>query len=166
MAVEKGTFTPIVFNTTGGMAREADKFLKRLAEKLAWKRGTPYPRMASFVRKRMRFDLTKTILIALRGYRGKPSSDAAPLKDLDIHLEKKKESGLWRDAHLARSKFIIQRASPACSASFRPSQQGPAPHIFFSPDFGEFFKLAPRAVITYYHHARKSVRSKPLSIVT
>ena len=61
---------------------------------------------------------------------------------------------------------FIQRASPACSASFRPSQQGPAPHIFFSPDFGEFFKLAPRAVITYYHHARKSVRSKPLSIVT
>ena len=65
-----------------------------------------------------------------------------------------------------RGYRLIQRASPACSASFRPSQQGPAPHIFFSPDFGEFFKFAPRAVITYYHHARKSVRSKPLSIVT
>ena len=62
--------------------------------------------------------------------------------------------------------ILIQRASPACSASFRPSQRGPAPDVFFSPDFGEFFKFAPRAVTTYYHHARKSVRSKPLSIVT
>ena len=86
--VEKGCFTPIVFNTTGGMAKETDKFLKKLAEKLACKRSTPYSKMASFVRKRLRFDLTKTILIALRGYRGKPSSEAAPLKDLDIHLEK------------------------------------------------------------------------------
>ena len=33
MTVEKGSFTPIVFNTTGGIAKEADKFLKRLAEK-------------------------------------------------------------------------------------------------------------------------------------
>ena len=49
---------------------------------------SPYSKMASFVRKRMRFDLTKTTLIALRGYRGKPSHEAAPLKDLDIHLEK------------------------------------------------------------------------------
>ena len=88
MTVEKGCFTPIVFNTTGGMAKEADKFLKKLAEKLACKRSTPYSKMASFVRKRLRFDLTKTILIALRGYRGKPSSEAAPLKDLNIHLEK------------------------------------------------------------------------------
>ena len=88
MTVEKGSFTPIVFNTTGGIAKEADKFLKRLAEKLAIKRSTPYSKMASFVRKRMRFDLTKTTLIALRGYRGKPSHEAAPLKDLDIHLEK------------------------------------------------------------------------------
>ena len=91
MAIEKGSFTPIVFNTTGGMAKEADKFLKRLAERLAHKRNTPYSKMASFVRKRMRFDLTKTILIALRGYRGKPSPEAAPLKDLDIHLEKTEE---------------------------------------------------------------------------
>ena len=88
MEVEKGTLTPIVFNTTGGMAKEADKFLKRLAEKLASKKNTPYAKMASFVRKRMRCDLTKTTLIALRGFRGKPSPAAVPLKDLDIHLDK------------------------------------------------------------------------------
>ncbi|KAG1662485.1 hypothetical protein GQR58_020916 [Nymphon striatum] len=31
--VEKGTFTPLVFSTTGGMEREAHRFLKRLAER-------------------------------------------------------------------------------------------------------------------------------------
>ena len=31
---------------------------------------------------------TIDILIALWGYRSKPSAEAAPLKDLDIHLEK------------------------------------------------------------------------------
>ena len=47
--------------------------------------------MASIVRKCMTFDLTKTILIALHGYRGKPYPEAAPLKDLDMHLEKTQE---------------------------------------------------------------------------
>ena len=78
MAVEK----EIVFN--------AKRWLDRLisywkqVEKLFWKRNTPYSKMTSFARKEMRFDLnTETI----HGYyRGKPSSNAAPLKDLDIYL--------------------------------------------------------------------------------
>ena len=52
MSVKKGSFTPIVFNTSGDMAKEADKFLKRLAIKLAIERSTLYSKMASFVRKR------------------------------------------------------------------------------------------------------------------
>ena len=48
--------------------------------------------MASIVRKCKSFDLTKImILIALHGYRGKPSPEAALLKDLDMHLEKTTE---------------------------------------------------------------------------
>ena len=67
------------------MAKEAKKFsLKELVEKLACKRNTPYSKIASFVRKRVRFDLTQNILIALQEYRGKPSSEAASWKDLDI----------------------------------------------------------------------------------
>ena len=56
---------PLLYSTQLGAVKEADKFLMRIAEKLAWKRGIPYSKMASFVRKRMRFDLTNTILIAL-----------------------------------------------------------------------------------------------------
>ena len=31
LEVEKATFTPLVFSTTGGMGKEAEKFHKRLA---------------------------------------------------------------------------------------------------------------------------------------
>ncbi len=87
--VEKGTFTPIVFNTIGGMGLEADRFLKRLAEKIASRKKTPYSKVVSFVRKRMRFDLAKTTLIALRGYRGMATAETqVKIGDLDIHLEK------------------------------------------------------------------------------
>ena len=86
MIVEKGCFTPILFYTTGGMADQADKFLKKHAKKLACKRSATYSKMASFVQKRLKLDLPETILML--GFRGKPSSEAASLKNLDIHLEK------------------------------------------------------------------------------
>ena len=35
--VEKATFTPLVFSTTGGMGKEAEKFHKRLAALLVKK---------------------------------------------------------------------------------------------------------------------------------
>ena len=40
--VEHGTFTPIVLSTTGGMGREANKFFKKLADKLSRKSGQRY----------------------------------------------------------------------------------------------------------------------------
>ena len=48
LEVEKGTFTPIVFSTTGGMGREAHNLFKNIAEKMSNKTGQ---------RKRLRFDL-------------------------------------------------------------------------------------------------------------
>ena len=79
-------FFNCLFSTSDGTGKEAEKFLKRLAERLTHKGNTPNSKMASFVRKHIRFDNTKTILIALLGCRSKPVSGAAPLKDLDIQL--------------------------------------------------------------------------------
>ncbi|MCP4457119.1 MAG: hypothetical protein GY816_03685, partial [Cytophagales bacterium] len=87
--VEKGSFTPIVFNTTGGMGVEASAFLKRLAVKISTRKDMPYSKVISFVRRRLRFDLVKTTLIALRGYRGKPAQETKNIGELDIHLEKR-----------------------------------------------------------------------------
>jgi len=70
--VEKGTFTPLVFSTTGGMGTEAERFVKMMARKMTIKdHMSDYSTNMSFVRRRLRFDLLRTTLIALRGFRGK-----------------------------------------------------------------------------------------------
>ena len=69
LQVEKGTFTPAVFSTSGGMGKEADRLLRRMAERMSIKRGENYSSVVSFLRRRFRFDLLKTCVIAMRGYK-------------------------------------------------------------------------------------------------
>ena len=85
LEVEKATFTPLVFSTTGGMGKEAEKFHKRLAALISEKRMTPnYSDCMSYLRRKLSFCLLRTVLAALRGYRGK----AAKTDDcnMDINL--------------------------------------------------------------------------------
>ena len=84
--VEKATFTPLVFSTTGGMGEECTAFLKHLAEKISTKTGQRYCEVIAFIRRRIRFDLLKTCLISLRGYRGKASAKATAIAELDLNL--------------------------------------------------------------------------------
>ena len=42
MEIEQGTFTPLVFSTTGGMEDECVKYHNRLAELITNKRGESY----------------------------------------------------------------------------------------------------------------------------
>ena len=86
LQVEKGVFTPVVFSTTGGMVEEANKLIKRMAEKHTIKTGQRYAETITFIRKRLRFDLLKTTIIALRGYRGKPHNNADCIEQLDLNL--------------------------------------------------------------------------------
>ena len=87
LKVEKGTFTPLVFSTTGGMGVEATRFYKHLAEKIARKTGQRYSDTIGFIRRRLRFDLLKTSIISLRGrgYRGK-TTKANAIGSLDLNL--------------------------------------------------------------------------------
>jgi len=71
LEIEKGTFTPLVFSTTGGMGPESTIYLKRIAELVAVKRGETYAEVMNFIRTRIRFALLKSTLIAVRGVRGK-----------------------------------------------------------------------------------------------
>ena len=86
LQVEKATFTPLVFSTTGGMGNEAARFLKHLAVKLSNKSGQSYSDTVAFVRRRIRFDLLKTCVISLRGYRGKPRGKTSEMDTLDLNL--------------------------------------------------------------------------------
>ena len=69
--VEKASFTPLVFSTFGGMGDEATKFYKRLADKVSRKTGQQYADTITVIRRRLRFDLLRTCLISIRGYRAR-----------------------------------------------------------------------------------------------
>ena len=84
--IEHGQFTPLVFSTTGGMAKECSSFLKKLSEKLSQKTNQKYSDTVNFVRRRIRIELLKTCLIAIRGHRGRFFQRPINMEDLDINL--------------------------------------------------------------------------------
>ena len=69
--VEKGSFTPMIFSTFGGMGKEAKRHHKRIAELIAEKKNERYAEVMNHLRTRLRFSLLKSILVAVRGVREK-----------------------------------------------------------------------------------------------
>ena len=67
--VEGGTFTPLVFSTSGGSAPEVSMVLKKIAAKIAKNRGEMYSETINFLRQKLRFRLLKATLLSLRGSR-------------------------------------------------------------------------------------------------
>ena len=89
LQVERGTFTPLVFSTSGGMGKEASKLVKRLAERMEIATGQRYADAVGYIRKRLRFEILKTTVIALRGDRGAKlrSANNVVVGELDLNLE-------------------------------------------------------------------------------
>ena len=89
--IEKGSFTPLVFSTSGGMGREAQGLMKKIAERMELTSGQRYSDCMGFMRKRLRFELLKTTLIALRGYRGREGYNLeecnSQFDGMDLNLE-------------------------------------------------------------------------------
>jgi hypothetical protein len=69
LEVEQGTFTPLVFSTTGGMGIECRMYHKRLAELLSVKKNESYATTMSWLRAKVSFALLRTALLCLRGTR-------------------------------------------------------------------------------------------------
>ena len=67
--IEHGTFTPLIFTTTGEMGKECLNYHSRLAELIAIKRGEDYTKTISWIRARTSFALLRSVLICLRGTR-------------------------------------------------------------------------------------------------
>ena len=82
--VEKATLTAAVMSTSGGMGKEMDVLVRQIATKLSVKRGERYSDTVGFVRRRIRFDLIRTCVIALRGHKKTTASDS--IRDLDFNL--------------------------------------------------------------------------------
>ena len=83
--MEQGTFTPLVFTSTGGMADECKRFHSRLAELLALKKGDDYATTISWIRAKVSFAILRSALLCLRVTRCKRR--AANLSDIDITSE-------------------------------------------------------------------------------
>ena len=85
--IEQGTFTPLVFSTTGGMGEECSRFHSRLAELLAEKKGETYSTTISWIRAKVSFALLRGALLCLRGSRV-TTKPTANLPDVDLETEK------------------------------------------------------------------------------
>ena len=88
LQVEKGSFSPLIFSTTGGMGPESTRYHKKLAEHIAVKRGEEYSHVVSHVRTRIRFALLRSTLIAVRGERGRRrrKETETPLSEISFNL--------------------------------------------------------------------------------
>ena len=71
LQVEQGTFTPLVFSSTGGAGPAASAFLKRLSSLLAAKKDTDYSTTMGWLRCRLSFALIRCCILCLRGSRSK-----------------------------------------------------------------------------------------------
>ena len=86
LTVEKGSFTPLVYTTFGGWGPQATRYHKRLAERMSKKRNEDYSHIMSYMRTRIRFSLLRSVLIAVRGERGKRTPTAKPLSSISFNL--------------------------------------------------------------------------------
>ena len=69
MEVEHGTFTPLIFTTTGVMGHECSIFHKALAEKISIKKNERYDDVMKYLRVKFSFLALKATLLCLRGSR-------------------------------------------------------------------------------------------------
>ena len=84
--IEQGTFTPLVFTTTGGMAEECLRYHSRLAELLSAKKQDSYATTISWVRAKVSFAILRSALLCLRGSRA-PRRRNLDVKDRDLKIE-------------------------------------------------------------------------------
>ena len=88
LQVEKGSFSPLIFTTSGGMGPESTRYHKKLAELISTKRKEEYSHVVNHIRTRVRFAILKCTLIAIRGDRGRNRrrQESVPLSKVSFNL--------------------------------------------------------------------------------
>ena len=67
--VENGTFSPLIFSSSGGMGPSATVVFKRIATLLSEKRGHPYSHVLYWIRTKLCYSLLRSAVMCLRGSR-------------------------------------------------------------------------------------------------
>ena len=86
LEVERGTFTPLVFTTTGGMSDECQRYHSRLAELLAVKKQESYASTIAWIRTRVSFAILRSALVCLRDSRSRRRT-TPNIQETDLELE-------------------------------------------------------------------------------
>ena len=86
LKVEKASFTPLVFSTSGGMGPECTGYHKQLAELISHKTNENYSKVMNHIRTRLHFTLLKSTLIAIRVVRGNARKPKRVISDLSFNL--------------------------------------------------------------------------------
>ncbi|CAB4025337.1 Hypothetical predicted protein, partial [Paramuricea clavata] len=104
LEIEQGTFTPLVFTTTGDMGKECVRYHSRLAELVAIKKGEDYATTMSWIRARTSFALLRSALTCLRGSRARKIM--YDIRNIDFNIENAETSlitkALFNNSNLKR----------------------------------------------------------------
>ena len=84
--IEHGTFTPLIFTTTGGMSKECMTFHSRLAQLICTKKGEHYHTTVASIRAKTSFSLLRSSLVCLRGSRTSKRL-IHDIQNLDIEIQ-------------------------------------------------------------------------------
>ena len=84
LQVEHGSFTPLVFSATGGMAPRCTTFFRRLCDLLATKRQENYSRVMGLVRAKLGFSLLRDQIACMRGARSLRCSSLVLFPQSDV----------------------------------------------------------------------------------
>ena len=76
--IEHGSFSPLVFSTSGGMGTTATVVYKRIASLIATKYDKPYSRTIHWLRCRLSFSILRSAIRCLRGSRSSIHHPAGP----------------------------------------------------------------------------------------
>ena len=72
--VEFGSFSPLIFSTTGGFGMVSNTVYKKLATLLSVKHNKPYSTIINYIRCRISFSLIRSTVLCVRGTRSSPPS--------------------------------------------------------------------------------------------
>ena len=87
LQIEQGTFTPLIFTTTGGMAPECQMFHSRLAELIVIKKAEEYSKTMNWLKVKISFSLIRSALVCLRGSRCLRRRPYSELNEVDIDIQ-------------------------------------------------------------------------------
>ena len=84
LEIEKASFTPLVFTTTGGCGKECDLVIKKLATLISEKTKSPQSIIMNWIRTELGFTLLRSCIVCLRGWRRAKNTHLTEEIDFEI----------------------------------------------------------------------------------